>query len=96
MMAPLFALEALRGTSYPEVLRRRGVIKHAYSRISIHKPTVDRYDHQALDEILRDLEPLFTWADGPLLYGPPDGTESGSKSRPRSASSGVDTFDQAG
>lgn len=58
LMAPLFALETLRGVSYPEVLRRRGVIKSARQRMA---RKVDEYDQRALDDILRDLEPLFTW-----------------------------------
>jgi len=58
LMAPLFALETLRGVSYPEVLRRRGVIKSARQRMA---RKADEYDQRALDDILRDLEPLFTW-----------------------------------
>jgi 4-hydroxy-tetrahydrodipicolinate synthase len=58
LMAPLFALETLRGVSYPEVLRRRGVIKSARQRMARR---ADEYDQRALDDILRDLEPLFTW-----------------------------------
>ena len=96
MMAPIFALETLRGTYYPEVLRRRGVIKSAHSRLSVSHPTVDAHDHLALDDILRDLEPLFTWSDGPLLYGPPDWAESASQSLGGGSQSGVDTFDRVG
>jgi len=58
LMAPLFALETLRGVSYPEVLHRRGVIKSARQRMALK---ADEYDQRALDDILRDLEPLFTW-----------------------------------
>ena len=58
LMAPLFALETLHGVSYPEVLRRRGVIKSARQRMA---RKVDEYDQRALDDILRDLESLFTW-----------------------------------
>ena len=68
LMSPLFALETLKGTSYPEVLRRRQVISSTYSRLNVTKPTEDRYDHEALDDILRDLEPLFTWTEKPVLY----------------------------
>jgi 4-hydroxy-tetrahydrodipicolinate synthase len=69
LMAPLFALETVKGTSYPEVLRRRGVITSARSRSAAHG-TMDVHDHRALDDILRDLEPLFTWhGGGPVLYG---------------------------
>jgi len=35
LMAPLFALETLHGVSYPEVLRRRGVIKSARQRMAL-------------------------------------------------------------
>ena len=69
LMAPLFALETLKGTSYPEVLRRRGVIESARVR-SASSTLMDEYDRRALDDILRDLEPLFTWqGGGPILYG---------------------------
>lgn len=61
LLAPLFALETLKGTSYPEVLRRRGVIRSARSRTAVTRPTVDACDESALDEILADLEPEFTW-----------------------------------
>jgi hypothetical protein len=40
-------------------LRRRGVIKANHTRNLVD--TLDKQDHQALDEILSDLEPLFTW-----------------------------------
>lgn len=59
LMAPLFALEMLRGASYSEVLRIRGVIKSGRQRGGVSM--MDEHDHQALDDILRDLEPLFTW-----------------------------------
>jgi 4-hydroxy-tetrahydrodipicolinate synthase len=63
-MAPLFALEMLKGTSYLEVLRRRGVIESSRSRLAVGRPTVDRYDEEALDEILEDLEAEFTYGKG--------------------------------
>ena len=68
MMAPLFALETLKGANYPEVLRRRGVI--ASERVRSASPgLVDEQDRRALDGILRDLEPLFTWhGGGPVRY----------------------------
>jgi dihydrodipicolinate synthase/N-acetylneuraminate lyase len=69
LLAPLFALETLKGTYYPEVLRRRQVIASSYSRHTVDAPTRDAHDDAALDEILRDLEPLFTWRDAPILYG---------------------------
>ena len=72
LMAPLFALETLKGTYYPEVLRRRRVIRSSRSRLTVSHPTQDAHDHQALDDILRDLEPLFTWSGGPVLYGTPE------------------------
>jgi 4-hydroxy-tetrahydrodipicolinate synthase len=63
LLAPLYALETLKGTTYPEVLRRRGVIDRSHARDAGPSP-MDEYDHRALDEILRDLEPLFTWHAG--------------------------------
>jgi 4-hydroxy-tetrahydrodipicolinate synthase len=96
MMAPIFALETLRGTSYPEILRRRGVIKTAHSRSAVNQPTVDEYDHRALDDILRDLEPLFTWSDGPLLYGPPEDMATRLRTVPTPSEPDADTFDQVG
>jgi dihydrodipicolinate synthase/N-acetylneuraminate lyase len=71
MMAPLFALETLKGTTYPEVLRRRGVIDSSRSRLAVGYPLQDGHDHQALDDILRDLEPLFSWSEEPIRYGAP-------------------------
>jgi dihydrodipicolinate synthase/N-acetylneuraminate lyase len=71
MMAPLFALEMQKGTTYPEVLRRRGVIASSRSRLSVSYPLQDAHDHQALDDILRDLEPLFTWSGEAIKYGTP-------------------------
>ena len=69
LLAPLFALETLKGTYYPEVLRRRQVIGSAYSRHTVDAPTRDARDDAALDEILADLEPVFTWTGPPVLYG---------------------------
>ncbi len=67
-MAPIFALDAVKGSSYLEVLRRRGVIGFAGSR-SGGQSLVDDYDVAALDEILHDLEAEFTWhAGGPIQY----------------------------
>ena len=61
LMAPLWAIEMqVRGAIYKEVLRRRGVITTSYSRNAIPKP-LDEKDHRALDDILNDLAPLFTW-----------------------------------
>ena len=59
LMAPLFALELQRGASHSEVLRRRGIIKSGRQRGGARM--MDKHDHQALDDILRDLEPLYTW-----------------------------------
>ena len=43
--------------------------KSARSRNAPPNP-MDEHDHRALDDILRDLEPLFTWPGGePLRYG---------------------------
>ena len=61
LMAPLFAIEVqCRGAIYKEVLRRRGVIRSARAR-NMPSTAMDAQDHAALDEILADLEPLFTW-----------------------------------
>ncbi len=60
LMAPLFALEEQRGAGYSEVLRRRGVIKGGRQRGDLYG-MMDEHDHRALDNILRDLESLFTW-----------------------------------
>ena len=95
-MGPIFALETLRGTYYPEVLYRRGVIEFSGSR-SGGKSLIDDYDRAALDEILRDLEPLFTWdKGGPIRYSGITLGEVASSSVPvESGGSGnVDTFDQ--
>lgn len=74
LMAPLFALETLKGTSYPEVLRRRGVIRSGRVR-SASLMLMDEYDRCALDDILSGLEPLFTWHGcGPVLYSTPQST----------------------
>jgi 4-hydroxy-tetrahydrodipicolinate synthase len=98
LLAPLYALESLKGSSYPEVLRRRGVIDAVYSR-SGTLSQMDVYDHRALDECLRDLEPLMTWHEGgPIRYSdvealgeggaPQTGTTMGAND------SAVDPFDR--
>jgi dihydrodipicolinate synthase/N-acetylneuraminate lyase len=97
-MGPIFALEALRGTNYVEVLYRRGVIDYAGTR-SGGDSLIDDYDRVALDEILRDLEPLFTWrGGGPIRYsGATPGAGSGAATgaaAPSGGRSDVDTFDQ--
>ena len=69
LLAPLYALETVGGMTYLEVLRRRGVVRSARSRLA-GPATMDAYDCCALDDILRDLEPLFTWhGGGPIRYG---------------------------
>jgi 4-hydroxy-tetrahydrodipicolinate synthase len=96
MMGPIFALETMRGSNYTEVLRRRGVIEFSGSR-SGGDSLIDDYDRAALDEILRDLEPLFTWnKGGPIRYsGVTPGSATGSSALPGASSGGgVDTFDQ--
>jgi 4-hydroxy-tetrahydrodipicolinate synthase len=99
LLAPLYALETVKGASYPEVLRRRGVIDAVHSR-SATATTMDEYDHRALDDILRDLEPLMTWHEGgPLLYSDAEPTVGGAA--PKGLASGADaggvaTFDQVG
>jgi 4-hydroxy-tetrahydrodipicolinate synthase len=100
LLAPLFALETVKGSRYAEVLRRRGVIKSARSRIA-SVSSMDEYDHRALDDILRDLEPLFTWHDGgPILYSDSEvkhgeGSHS-ERTTPSSGNDGVASFDQVG
>ncbi len=96
MMGPIFALETLRGSNYAEVLRRRGVIDFAGSR-SGGASLIDDYDQVALDEILRDLEPLFTWnKGGPIRYSgiAPSAERSTSTPMGSGSDSDVDTFDQ--
>jgi dihydrodipicolinate synthase/N-acetylneuraminate lyase len=68
LMGPIFALETqCPGMIYKEVLRRRGVIRNAGSRNQV-PDVMDEHDHRALDGILDDLQPLFTWPGGkPLL-----------------------------
>lgn len=68
LIAPLFALETLKGTSYPEVLRRRRITDNTYSRLTTSYPNQDEWDTKALSDILRDLEPEFTWSNGPVIY----------------------------
>ena len=98
LLAPLYALETLKGASYPEVLRRRGVIDAVYSR-STTVSSMDAYDHRALDVCLRDLEPLMTWHEGgPIRYSDADpaaGSAAG-KAMGGSDVGGVATFDQVG
>ena len=80
-MAPLHALEVqCQGAIYPEVLRRRGVIAGAWQR-NAPAGRMDAHDHQALNDILRDLEPYMTW-DGP------SGADAGA---PPEASYGVES-----
>ena len=58
LMSPLFALSASGGGGFGEILRRRGILKTVYQRagkVSI----MDDYDQRALDDILRDMKPLF-------------------------------------
>ncbi len=96
-MGPIFALETLRGTNYVEALYRRGVIDYAGTR-SGGDSLIDDYDRAALDEILRDLEPLFTWhGGGPIRYsGVTPGAGSASSDSLIQAGGGgkIDTFDQ--
>lgn len=95
-MAPIFALETTKGTYYPEVLYRRGVIEFAGSR-SGGASLIDDYDRAALNEILRDLEPLFTWdKGGPIRYSNvmPGGTSYTGTAAAQAGGGSVDTFDQ--
>jgi 4-hydroxy-tetrahydrodipicolinate synthase len=99
LMAQMYALETVKGSSYPEVLRRRGVIDAVYSR-SATSSRMDEWDHHALDDILRQLEPLMTWHEGgPIRYS--DAGSAGGDAPPPALSSsgdssGVATFDQVG
>lgn len=70
LLSPLYAIETqCHGAIYKEVLRRRGVIQSARSR-NAPPNQMDEFDHRALDDILRDLEPEFTWPGGqPLQFG---------------------------
>ncbi len=62
LLAPLFALEIqCPGALYKTVLQRRSVIRSAYAR-NAPRDTLDAQDQRALDEILDDLRPLFTWS----------------------------------
>jgi 4-hydroxy-tetrahydrodipicolinate synthase len=58
-MLPLLNYEAMLSVGvYKEVLRRRGIIRSAQQRAgAIAAP--DTYDHRELDQILRDMLPLF-------------------------------------
>ncbi|HEX7009179.1 MAG TPA: dihydrodipicolinate synthase family protein [Phycisphaeraceae bacterium] len=97
LLGPLFSLEMLKGVSYTEVLRRRGVIRGSSSRLSIGTPREDVHDHLALDDILRDLEPHFTWSNGPILYGVPPWIRDDTHAVVApTGSGGVDTFDRIG
>lgn len=97
LLAPLFALEALRGSSYPEVLRRRRVIDRVRSRLTTRFPTQDGHDHAALDDALRDLEPLLRWPNGPIRYGaPPPSTGVKGGQVASGGGAAVDTFDRIG
>lgn len=61
LMAPLFAIEMqCPGAIYKETLVLRGVIRSAYSRNRV-PGRMDEEDQRALETIIADLEPLFTW-----------------------------------
>ena len=95
LLSPLFALESLQGTTYPEVLRRRRVIKSSRGRLAGSQANMDEYDERALDEILGDLEPLFTWSDGPLIPSAP-GAGSTTVVGPSDGAGDVEPFDRTG
>ncbi len=60
MLLPLLNYEAMFSfTIYKEVLRRRGVIASAKTRVP-GAGTLDAENHRELDLLLRDLEPLLT------------------------------------
>jgi dihydrodipicolinate synthase/N-acetylneuraminate lyase len=99
LMAQMYALETVRGSSYPEVLCRRGVIDAVYSR-SATSSRMDEYDQRALDDILRQLEPLMTWHEGgPIRYGDASSASGTAASKEMGSGAGsgdVATFDQVG
>ncbi len=95
LLSPLFALESLQGTTYPEVLRRRRVIESSRGRLAGSQANMDEYDERALDEILGDLEPLFTWSDGPLIPSAP-GAGPTTVVEPSDGAGDVEPFDRTG
>ena len=59
LVQPLLNFEAIYGSySYKEVLRRRGVISHVYSR-SVNEPRLDEHDKKELDRIMESISPEF-------------------------------------
>ena len=56
---------------------------------------MDEYDERALDEILGDLEPLFTWSDGPLIPSAP-GAGSTTGVGPSDGAGDIEPFDRTG
>jgi 4-hydroxy-tetrahydrodipicolinate synthase len=57
-LLPLFNFERLYGVAvYKEILHRRGVIGSVFQRAP--GGGLDEYDRQELEEILKDVEPLF-------------------------------------
>jgi len=59
-MSPLFHFENQLPGTYKEVLKRRGVIQSAFKRNG--QMPLDEIASAYLDELLRDLAPLMTWA----------------------------------
>ncbi|OGG55203.1 MAG: hypothetical protein A3F84_08270 [Candidatus Handelsmanbacteria bacterium RIFCSPLOWO2_12_FULL_64_10] len=58
-LLPLLNVEFQYGVHvYKEVLRRRGVIRSTYVRAAAI-PGLDAFDHRELDEVLKEIEPLF-------------------------------------
>jgi len=58
-MLPLLNMEYMYGSVvYKEVLYRRGIIENPILRKSGNFP-LDNYDHRELDQILKELKPLF-------------------------------------
>jgi len=57
-LLPLINISGAYGLSFhKEVLRRRGVFKHLYTRVP--SPTLDRYDQVELEALLKEVEPLY-------------------------------------
>jgi hypothetical protein len=59
-LLPLLNLESRYGVVfYKEILKRRGVIAEATTR-GRTTPPLDAFDHAELDDVLGDLQDLFT------------------------------------
>jgi dihydrodipicolinate synthase/N-acetylneuraminate lyase len=101
LLSPLYAIETTcHGAIYKEVLRRRGVITSSRGR-NVPPNQMDEHDHRSLDDILRDLEPLFTWPGSkPMQYGVDHpvplsrSANKGGEADPTGAAGKLDAFDR--